>query len=288
MGVTMLPAELAAAEEAVRRALAEDLGPDGVDLTAVALEGSSVEAVLVAREAGVLCGLGLARSVFEARGVTDWELPGGHADGDTVSAGTEVARISGGAAAVLSAERVALNFLQQLSGTATLTRRYVDATAGTRASILDTRKTVPGMRALQRYAVRCGGGVNHRFGLFDAAMVKDNHIDAVGIPRAVELIRAAHPGRDIVVETRDLEEVRKAVAARADVVLLDNMDLATMEQAVQLVGEAALTEASGGISLQTVGSVAQTGVDRISVGALTHSARALDLALEVSAPHSGK
>lgn len=280
MGVTLGATEMAAATRAVTIALDEDLGPARVDLTAVALAGRDVEALLVARAGGVVCGLPIARMVFETLGVTGWD-DGRVRDGAEVAPGDELAVVSGPASKVLAAERVALNFLQQLSGTASLTRRYVDAVAGTGARILDTRKTVPGLRALQRYAVRCGGGCNHRFGLYDVAMVKDNHVGAVGLAAAVDAIRAAHPERAVVVETRTLSEVQQAVAAAADVVLLDNMGPEMMADAVEIIGDASKAEASGGITLDNVREVAASGVGRISVGALTHSAPSLDIALDL-------
>jgi nicotinate-nucleotide pyrophosphorylase (carboxylating) len=274
------PAELHAGRELLERAFAEDFGSGaGIDLTAVALAGTRMRAALVARQAGVTCGLALAAEAFRMRGVeTVRQLVD---DGASVEPGASLLEVEGDAAAVLSAERTALNVVQRLAGTATLTRRYVDAIAGTTAHVLDTRKTIPGMRALQRWAVRCGGGWNHRFGLSDEAMLKDNHIAACGdIAAAVARVRDAHPGARIHVETDTLDQVHEALAAGADVILLDNMSLDELRTAVDVIGDDALTEASGGVTLETIGDIARTGVDRISVGALTHSAPAFDAALD--------
>jgi nicotinate-nucleotide pyrophosphorylase (carboxylating) len=204
------------------------------------------------------------------------------ADGDRFSEPTEVARISGRARAVLTGERTALNVLGRLAGIATLTSRFVDAIDGTGAEILDTRKTTPGLRALEKYAVRCGGGRNHRFGLDDGILVKDNHLRAAGGVRpAVERLRATGTGLPIEVEAETLDDVREALAAGAEQILLDNMTPALMHEAVELVGGRATLEASGGVSLDTVREIAETGVDFVSVGALTHSARSLDVSLEL-------
>ena len=203
-------------------------------------------------------------------------------DGEAVSAGGIIARISGDARAILSAERVALNFLGRMSGIATLTRRYVDAIAGTNAKIVDTRKTTPGLRAFEKYAVRCGGGHNHRVGLFDAVLIKDNHIVAAGgITAAIRSARAAagHMTK-IEVEVDTLEQLQVALREKIDCVLLDNMKPAALADAVKIVAGRCLTEASGGVNLDTVRDIAATGVDLISVGALTHSAPVLDLGLD--------
>jgi nicotinate-nucleotide pyrophosphorylase (carboxylating) len=227
----------------------------------------------------VTCGLSIATEAFRMRGADHVHqlVP----DGRPVEPGTQLLELEGGAAAILSAERTALNVVQRLSGTATLTSHYVQAVVGTSAGIYDTRKTDPGNRLLQRWAVRCGGGRNHRFGLFDEAMLKDNHIAACGgITPAVERIRAVHPRVRIHVEADTLDQAAEAVDAGADVVLLDNMSNEALVAAVALVAGRALTEASGGVSLETVSAIARTGVDRISVGALTHSVPAFDAALD--------
>jgi nicotinate-nucleotide pyrophosphorylase (carboxylating) len=205
-------------------------------------------------------------------------------DGTFVDPGMVLLELEGDAAAILSAERTALNVVQRLAGVATLTRRFVDAIHGTSAVICDTRKTEPGNRLLQRWAVRCGGGTNHRFGLYDEAMLKDNHIAACGgITAAVALVRDAHPGVRIHVEADTLDQAGEAADAGADVILLDNMTSHELVEAVLLVGERAFTEASGGVTLDTVADIARTGVDRISVGAITHSAPAFDAALDALA-----
>lgn len=270
---------LAQGRSLLERAFAEDLGPQALDLTAAALEDVAMSARLVARQPGVTCGLALAVEAFRMRGVERVEQL--VTDGARVTPGTPLIRLAGTAAAILSAERTALNVVQRLAGVATLTDRYVRAIAGSSAGIYDTRKTEPGSRLLQRWAVRCGGGRNHRFGLFDEAMLKDNHIAACGgITNAVGRIRAAHPGVRIHVEADTLDQAREAVDAGADVVLLDNMSNDELRAAIELIGERALTEASGGVTLDTVAAIASTGVQRISVGALTHSAPAFDAALD--------
>jgi nicotinate-nucleotide pyrophosphorylase (carboxylating) len=203
-----------------------------------------------------------------------------------VAAGTALLRIQGPARPILSAERVALNFVQRLSGIATLTAQFVAAIAGTQTQILDTRKTTPGWRRLEKYAVRCGGGHNHRFGLFDLVLIKDNHLAALAgaepnpIAAAVQRARALYPHLKIEVEADTLDQVEQAVAARADIILCDNMTTDQLRAAVALVHRRAQTEASGGVSLQTIRAIAETGVDFVSIGALTHSARSVDVALD--------
>ena len=267
---------------AVRSALAEDLGLSG-DITTEATIASDArsEALLVARQAGVVSGLALAAAAFrELDPSCSFEVA--IDDGEPVVAGATIARISGNARAILSAERVALNFMGRMCGIATLTRRYVDAVAGTRAKIVDTRKTTPGLRVFEKYAVRCGGGYNHRFGLFDAILIKDNHIVASGgIAEAITAAKAAagHMTK-IEVEVDTLAQLEIVLHAKVDCVLLDNMRPADLRKAVTMVGGRFLTEASGGVNLDTVREIAETGVDLISVGALTHSAPVLDLGLD--------
>ncbi len=262
----------------VRPLLAEDLGPGDVTSEAVVPAGSRCAASLLLREPGVVCGLAVAEAVFR-------ELDPGVSfvrrceDGDACEPG-ELAALEGDARALLAGERTALNLLGRLSGIATLTRRFVDAVAGTGATILDTRKTTPGLRALEKEAVRRGGGANHRLGLWDAVLLKENHLRlAGGVRAAVE--RAAATGLPVEVECETLAEVREALAAGAARILLDNMTPDELREAVALAGGRASLEASGGITLATVRAVAETGVDFISIGALTHSARALDVSLEV-------
>lgn len=275
-----------AAHATIYDALAEDLGEAG-DVTSAATvsAGAVAEATVVARDAGTIAGLDVAAQVFA---IVDDELKWSpeHRDGEAVAAGTVVATASGRTRSLLTAERTALNFLGHLSGIATETRRYVDAVAGTGARIVDTRKTTPGLRSLEKMAVRSGGAGNHRFGLYDAVLIKDNHIAAAG--SAGDAVRAARAATGhtmtIEVEVETLDQLRDALAAGPDVVMLDNMDLATMRRAVSLVDGSAVVEASGGIGIDQVRSVALTGVDVISIGRITHSAPALDVALELRDP----
>lgn len=281
------PAEADACRRLVELALAEDLGPVG-DRTSRALIPADRpgRAAFVARAAGVVAGLPAAALVCEAVDLRLVFTPV-VADGSPLRPGTMVATVSGPLRALLAAERTALNFLQRLSGVASLTRKYVDAAAGHRAEVLDTRKTTPGWRLLEKYAVRMGGGRNHRIGLFDGVLIKDNHLAGLGgdIPLAVATARNA-PGNDslaVEVEVDTAEQLEEALAAGADIVLLDNMPPDLLRAAVRrrdAVSPATLLEASGGITLSTIAAVAATGVDRISVGALTHSAPALDIGLD--------
>jgi len=270
-------------DELVRHTLAEDLGLAG-DLTTDAAIGTEARgaAEIVAREAGTIAGLGMALAVFP---VLDREVTATPevADGDRVAAGTVLARVQGPTRALLTGERAALNLLGHASGIATATRAVVDAVAGTGARIVDTRKTTPGLRALEKYAVRCGGGHNHRFGLFDAVMLKDNHLIAAGgIAPAVAAVRA-QIGHTVHVEVEvDLPaQVHEALAAGADSILLDNLTDDELRAAVALVAGRAITEASGGITPERAAAVAGTGVDVISLGWLTHSAARLDVALDL-------
>ncbi len=261
-------------------AFAEDL-PD-VTSTAVFGDADAIRATLVAKADGVVCGMPAFAAAFSFLDA-GCSVDVGHGDGAPVRTGDVVATVSGAARAVLAAERTALNFIGRLSGVATLTRRFVDAVAGTACRILDTRKTTPGWRELEKHAVRCGGGVNHRMGLFDAAMLKDTHLDAAGsLAAAVERVRRQW-GRDLplVVECNTLARVDEAQAADVRHLLLDNMDVATLREAVARRRPGTVLEASGGVTLATVRDIALTGVDFVSVGALTHSATALDLSLRV-------
>jgi nicotinate-nucleotide pyrophosphorylase (carboxylating) len=269
-------------EQAVRAALAEDLGLAG-DITTEPIipPDAQGEAAIVARKPGVIAGLDLAEAAFKA---LDPEVVFTRVihDGGTVETGGTIAKIKGSTRALLTGERTALNFLGRLSGIAALTAAYVEKVAGTGAHIACTRKTTPGLRAFEKYAVRCGGGVNHRFGLYDAVLVKDNHIAAAGgLKVALQLLRArsGHMVR-IEVEVDTLDQLKDALRFPIDAVLLDNMDPAMLKEAVALAKGKVLTEASGGVMLQTVGKIAATGVDLISVGALTHSPRNLDSSLE--------
>jgi len=262
-------------------ALAEDVGGGDVTTEATVAEDATCVARLLLKEPGVVAGLPVVEAVFLALDPdASFELSA--ADGDRFDQRAELGRVTGRTRDVLTGERTALNFLGRLSGIATLTRRFVDAIEGTGAEILDTRKTTPNLRALEKYAVRCGGGRNHRFGLDDGILVKDNHLRAAGGVRpAVELLRKAGTSLPIELEAETLDDVREALAAGAEQILLDNMPPALMREAVQLVGGKASLEASGGVSLETVRDIAETGVDFVSVGALTHSARSLDVSLEL-------
>ena len=269
-------------ERAVAAALEEDLGQAG-DITTdpIIPAHATAEAEIVARKEGVIAGLDLAAASFKALD-PDAQFVADVADGAHVAAGARLARVQGKARALLSAERVALNFLGHLSGIATLTAAYVAAIEGTKARIACTRKTTPGLRAFEKYAVRAGGGINHRFGLYDAVLVKDNHIAAAGgLAQALAKLRArtGHLVK-VEVEVDTLDQLDEALHFPIDAVLLDNMDVATLKKAVAMVDGRVLTEASGGVNLETVRKIAETGVDLISVGALTHSAPRLDLALE--------
>jgi nicotinate-nucleotide pyrophosphorylase (carboxylating) len=270
-------------EEAVKAALLEDWGRAG-DLTSQATipAAATATAVIAARKPGVLAGLALAESAFR---LTDAavEFETVAADGDRLEKGTVVARISGPARAILSAERVALNFLGHLSGVATATARFADLIAHTRADIVCTRKTTPGLRTFEKYAVRCGGGSNHRFGLDDAILIKDNHVAvAGGVTRAIQAAKAfkGHLVK-LEVEVDTLEQLKEALACGPDVILLDNFDPDRLRQAVAITGGRVPLEASGGIEADTVKAIAESGVDLISSGWITHSSPVLDLGLDI-------
>lgn len=268
--------------DVVRRALAEDLGEAG-DLTTEATvpAGSQSRAEVVARQAGTIAGTGVAASVFETVD-PDLAVTVLVEDGQKIAPGTALMRVEGSSRSILVAERTALNLLGRMSGVATATARLVDAVAGTGAVITDTRKTMPGLRALDKYAVRMGGGRNHRFGLHDAVMIKDNHIAAVGsITAAVEAARArvGHTVK-IEVEVDSLAQLEELLAVGADIVLLDNMDPATLSKAVEMVDGRMVCEASGGVTLDSVREIAESGVDLISAGSVTHSAPQLDIGLD--------
>jgi nicotinate-nucleotide pyrophosphorylase (carboxylating) len=280
--------ETPSAEElrrAVQQALAEDLGTGDATTLATVPEGAVAIATMRAREPLVLAGVALAEVAFIELS-PHLRITRLAEDGQRVAGQEAILRVCGSARAILGAERVALNFVQRLSGVATVTAQFVEAVRGTGVRILDTRKTTPGWRTLEKYAVACGGGVNHRFGLFDMVLIKDNHLavlrDALPNPvaAAVSRARASYPGLKVEVEADTLEQVRQAVEAGADIILLDNMTVEELRAAVHLVGQRAQTEASGGVTLATVRAIAETGVDFISVGALTHSARAVDIGLD--------
>jgi nicotinate-nucleotide pyrophosphorylase (carboxylating) len=274
----------------IELALMEDIGMGDITSEATVDEERTAAATFLCKQDGVIAGLDVAALVFQYcdHGIT---LTAAVSDGSAVAAGTTVGTVDGNARAILRGERTALNFLQRMSGIATETRRYVEAVKGTRARITDTRKTVPGLRVLDKWAVRLGGGTNHRFGLDDMVLIKDNHIAAAGGIRNALLecksyLLRQEIGLRIEVETRTLEEVREALdAGGIDRIMLDNVAPATMRRAVELIAGRVEVEASGGITLENVRDVAATGVDLISIGALTHSVRALDISLEFPALH---
>lgn len=268
----------------IDNALREDIHTGDITTLSVVPEPRPARARLIAKEPLVLAGIGVAARVFHRLDPTvrfDARFP----DGARVEAGALLAEMAGDSAMLLQGERVALNLLQRMCGIATLTARYVEAVAGTGTRIVDTRKTMPGLRILDKYAVRLGGGINHRTGLYDGVLIKENHIAAAGgIAEAIRRARAYIPHTmKIEVETECLEEVAEALGAGADIIMLDNMDLAAMRRAVALIAGRALVEASGGVNLETVRGIAETGVDIISVGALTHSARAMDISMLLEA-----
>jgi nicotinate-nucleotide pyrophosphorylase (carboxylating) len=269
----------------VTAAVAEDLD-GGVDVTSVATvpEGARGHAEFAAREAGVVAGIPVAEAVLEVVCGPDLTITRHVHDGDAVSRGTVLFTVDASTRDLLTAERVSLNLLSRLSGVATATRAWADAIAGTGAAVRDTRKTTPGLRALEKYAVRCGGGVNHRMSLSDAAMVKDNHVVAAGgVAEAFKAVRAAFPNVPVEVEVDHLEQIPPVLDAGADLILLDNMTPRQMRDAVVLVAGRARLEASGGLTLDTAREVAETGVDYLAVGALTHSAPILDVGVDLRA-----
>jgi nicotinate-nucleotide pyrophosphorylase (carboxylating) len=265
-------------------ALAEDIGTGDVTALATVPEDATASATMLAKQAGVIFGLGVAQAVFK-RVDANVDFHSLVEDGTPVEAGTKIATIEGRARSILLAERVALNFIQRLSGVATISAAYVDAIEGSGARIVDTRKTTPGMRVLEKRAVAAGGAHNHRFGLSDGVLIKDNHLAAIGGPdritKAVEQARRSAPHTlRIEIEVTTVEEAREALDACADIIMLDNMSIEEMTEAVRLIDGRAIVEASGGITLENVAQIAQTGVDLISIGALTHSAPSLDISLD--------
>ena len=268
-------------EELISMAIAEDLA-GGVDITSVATIGADQVGVAEyrLREAGVVSGIPIAVAVLNKLGITDIETPVSCAH--ETEAGSVVLIARGNVRALLLAERTTLNFLTHLSGISTLTRRWVDAVAGTKCQVRDTRKTTPGWRVLEKYAVRMGGGTNHRMSLSDAALIKDNHIVAAGgVLRAFEMVRSQYPGAEIEIEVDTLEQLQEVLAGNPDLIMLDNMSVAQCREAVGIVAGRTKLEASGGLSLENAAAYAETGVDYIAVGALTHSAKSLDIGLDL-------
>jgi nicotinate-nucleotide pyrophosphorylase (carboxylating) len=270
-----------AIEDCIRRALAEDIGPSDATSAAILPPDAQMQARILARQDGVIAGLDIAARTFalvDARIRFEAQA----AEGQAIANGETLAQLSGPARGLLTAERTALNFLGRMSGIATLTRRFVDAVRGTGAVILDTRKTAPGLRWVDKLAVQRGGGENHRMGLYDMILIKDNHIDFAGsLPEAVRRAREGSPGLEIEVETRTLEEVAAALEVGVERILLDNMTIDEMHRAVQMTAGRAKLEASGNVTLERVRAIAETGVDYISIGALTHSALVFDVSMKI-------
>ena len=272
-------------EAQVKLALFEDLNSNTTDndLTADLIPNDAIaEAILITRETAVLAGQAWFNEVFKQLDSSisiNWFFE----DGDSIPANSELCRLSGSAKNLLTGERTAMNFLQTLSATATTTRSYVDLVADLPVEILDTRKTIPGLRMAQKYAVKCGGGVNHRIGLFDAILIKENHINAAGsIKAAIQQARQFHPDVSVEVEVENFEELNEALDAKADIIMLDNFSLDDMQQAVKQVKGQTKLEASGNVSKKTLRHIAETGVDRISIGALTKDVKAIDLSMRFS------
>jgi len=265
----------------IANALAEDIGNGDITSEATIPAESTSEATILAKQDLVLAGIDVASEVFHYLD-TRIQFSSFAKDGDVIRSGTELARLSGNTRNLLAGERVALNLLQHMSGIASLTAKYVETMQGLKAQVLDTRKTLPGLRQLEKYAVRMGGGKNHRMGLYDMILIKDNHIKAAGsITNALERARKKSGQLKIEVETANLNEVREALASKADIIMLDNMPLDLMREAVKIIKGQALVEASGNVTLDTIRAIAETGVDYISSGSLTHSAPAADISMKI-------
>jgi nicotinate-nucleotide pyrophosphorylase (carboxylating) len=274
--------ELLGLEDLIKKALAEDIGHGDITTENVVDKDQETKGIFLAKAPGILAGLQVCEAVFKYLD-PHIEFIRYKQDGSTVASGENIAEVKGKTRVLLTGERVSLNFLQRLSGIATRTRKMVDMIEGSSTQIVDTRKTTPGLRNLEKYAVSMGGGRNHRFGLYDGVMIKDNHIKAAGgISQAISRIRPRVPHTvKIEVEVETLEQLQEALQARADIIMLDNMDVETMKKAVTLVNGQALLEASGGINEATLREVARTGVDFISIGALTHSVTSLDISFNI-------
>ena len=264
----------------IENTLEEDLGSGDVTTDAIFSVDDTCEALIIAKEEGIIAGIPIAERVFQKL-APEVTVAQKLKDGEHVNPGDEILVIKGSIHAVLSGERLSLNLLQRMSGIATATSKYVAAISGYRTRILDTRKTAPGLRVLDKYAVSIGGGCNHRFGLYDAVLIKDNHIDFAGnISNAIEIVRSKYQSKfKVEVETSTLDEVREALKAGADIIMLDNMTVEMMKEAVRIINGKSITEASGGITLDNVRQIADTGVDFISVGAIKHSSPALEIGL---------
>lgn len=268
------------ADDIIKRALNEDLSYGDITTNAIVEEGKNATVDLICKEDGVIAGLEIFKRVFVILG--NVEVKFYVQDGALVHKGEKIGEIYGDTRTLLSGERVALNFLQRMSGIATLTGKFVEKLEGTNVKLLDTRKTTPNMRLFEKYAVKIGGGVNHRFGLNDGILIKDNHIDAAGgIKNAIEAVRKNAPFvRKIEVEVENLDQLQEALEAKADIIMLDNMDIETLKASVKIIDGKTETEASGNVTLDTIQAIAKTGVDYISTGALTHSFKALDLSMK--------
>lgn len=273
-------------DQLIQMALAEDIGPGDVTTDPIVEARRTGTGKIVTKESMVVAGLDIACKVF-LKLDPEVECETSHKDGDRITKGATLLQISGKLRALLKGERTALNFLQRLSGIATLTRHYVDRSAGTGIRLVDTRKTTPGWRSLEKYAVRMGGGHNHRFGLYDGVLIKENHIAAAGgITEAIQRVRTSvHHLLKIEVEVTSLEQVKEALENKADIIMLDNMGPDEIQEAASLINGRALVEVSGGVDLENILDLAKTGVDIVSVGALTHSAPAVDISMLIISPH---
>ncbi|OGW00751.1 MAG: nicotinate-nucleotide diphosphorylase (carboxylating) [Nitrospinae bacterium RIFCSPLOWO2_01_FULL_39_10] len=278
----------------INLALAEDIGSGDITTNALISERQKGEAYVMAKEDMILSGIGVFKKVlisahsFYSDSLIPLKFRDRFKDGDLIKSGKKIIEVTGDMRTLLTGERTALNFLQRMSGIATLTKKFMDEVASAlprndKVKIIDTRKTTPALRILEKYAVRCGGGLNHRFGLYDGILIKDNHIKAGGgIVKAVKKIReGAHHLMKIEVEAKSIKEVGDALKCKADVIMLDNMDIPAIKKAVKLIDKRALIEVSGGVNLSNVSEIAETGVDYISIGALTHSARGVDISMEI-------
>lgn len=267
-------------EDIIKNALKEDISYGDITTNSIVKENKNASVGIIAKESGIICGTGIFMKVFEILGDAKAEFY--VSDGEEIKKGQLIGKVNGSARSVLTGERVALNFIQRLSGISTLTRKFVNELQGTNTKLLDTRKTTPGLRMLEKYAVKVGGGCNHRFDLSDGVLIKDNHIDAAGgILNAVNLVKKNAPFvRKIEVETESLQQVKEALEAGADIIMLDNMPIDTMKEAVAIINGKALTEASGNVTLGNIKSIAYCNVNFISSGALTYAYRALDLSMK--------